>query len=171
MSPRSYARPLGPLALAAALAASGCDPPAVAQPLPFNHRIHVANAIECVQCHPGVRTAAHAGLPRVEVCMECHETDITENPAAKPHVERLRAHASAGTEVPWQRLYALPAHVYYSHRRHVAIAGLACATCHGDIAERTTPPAAPLARTLSMRTCMECHEARGVGNDCAWCHR
>lgn len=160
-----------PLALAAALAAASCADPPVEQPIPFNHRLHVASEIACVQCHEGVRTEAHAGLPRVEVCMQCHEADVTENAAAKPYIETVRRHAAEGTEIPWRRLHVLPAHVYYSHRRHVAIAGLACAGCHGDVADRTTPPPGPVARTLSMSTCMDCHEARGVENDCARCHR
>jgi hypothetical protein len=172
MSPTPIARLLGGLlALVGVFAAGGCAESPVAQPIPFNHRLHVANEIECVHCHEGVLTAARAGLPRVEVCMECHEADITENPAAMAHVELVRRHARAGTEIPWQKLYALPAHVYYSHRRHVAIAGLECAGCHGDIAEAATPPPGPVARTLAMGTCMDCHEARGVENDCAWCHR
>ncbi len=160
-----------PLALAAVLLAGGCVDPTVAQPLPFNHRVHVANGIECVQCHEGVRTQARAGLPKVAVCMECHEADVTDNPAAKPHVELVRRHARAGTELAWRNLYALPAHVYYSHRRHVVLAGLACAGCHGDIANAATPPSRPVADTLAMGTCLDCHEARGVENDCARCHR
>lgn len=161
----------GTLAVLAAIAAVGCADPPIVQPIPFNHRLHVANDIECVHCHEGLLTGPHAGLPRVAICMECHDADITENPAARPHVETVRRHARAGTEVPWRRLHVLPGHVYYSHRRHVAIARLECATCHGDIAERTTPPTAPVARTLAMATCMDCHEARGVENDCARCHR
>jgi len=171
MSPRPTARSVGGLLVLAGALVAGCAEPPVAQPIPFNHRLHVASEIECVQCHQGVLTAARAGLPRVEVCMECHEADITENPAAKPHIELVRRHAGAGTEIPWRKLYALPAHVYYSHRRHVAIAGLECAVCHGDIADSATPPPGPVARTLAMSTCMDCHEARGVENDCAWCHR
>jgi hypothetical protein len=173
MSRRPTGRPSRRLlVLAGALAAAGCADPPAAQPIPFNHRLHATtNQIECVQCHEGVLTAARAGLPRVEICMECHASDITENPAAKPHIELIRRHAAAGTEIPWQKLYLLPAHVYYSHRRHVAIARVECAVCHGDIADAATPPPGPVARTLAMSTCMDCHEARGVPNECVWCHR
>jgi hypothetical protein len=171
MSPRRIGSPLGGVVVLAALAAAGCADPPVVQPIPFNHRVHVANEIECVHCHEGLRTGARAGLPRVEICMECHEADITENPSARPDVEVVRRHAREGTQIAWRRLHVLPAHVYYSHRRHVAIAGLECAACHGDVAKTTAPPPGPVARTLSMGTCMDCHEARGVENDCARCHR
>ncbi len=172
MSPRPTARPVrGLLLLVGAVAAVGCAERPVVQPIPFNHRLHVGLGIECDQCHQGVRTAARARLPRAEVCMECHQADVTDDPAAKPSIELVRRHAREGTEIPWRNLYALPAHVYYSHRRHVAIAGLQCAGCHGDIADRTTPPPHPVALTLAMSTCMSCHEARGVTNECSGCHR
>lgn len=171
MSRRPTASASTLLVLVASLAPAACADPAVSQPLPFNHRIHKDNAITCVDCHQGVLSGAHAGIPEVGVCMQCHEGDITQNPAAVPHVALVRLHAAAGTELPWRRLHELPAHVYYSHRRHVAIAQLECSVCHDDIGERTTPPAGPVAQTLAMSTCMACHEERGVENDCARCHR
>lgn len=171
MSRRPTASPSLLPVLLAALAPAACADPAIAQPIPFNHRIHAANGIGCVDCHQGVLTGPRAGIPRVEVCMQCHEADITENPAAGPHVALVRLHAKARTEIPWRRLHELPAHVYYSHRRHVAIARLDCSVCHDDIGQRTAPPAGPVARTLRMESCMACHEARGVENDCARCHR
>ncbi len=48
---------------------------------------------------------------------------------------------------------------------------LECASCHDDIGRSERPPPGPVARTLNMSTCMECHQKRGVENDCAWCHR
>lgn len=163
---------VGVVCLSVSASAAGCaEGPAVVQPIPFNHRIHKENGLTCDFCHEGVREGAHAGIPRVVACMNCHETDITENPAAKPYIEAVRRHANQATEIPWVQLYSLPAHVYYTHRRHVAIAGFECAQCHGDIGERVTPAERPIAQTLNMDTCMDCHEARGVDNDCAWCHR
>lgn len=165
------ARLLGALSLFAfTLAATPWDP-GVVQPIPFNHRIHVINGLTCDLCHQYVFEKTFAGLPRVELCVGCHAGDITSNPAAQPYVETIRKHAEAGTEIPWVRLYRLPHHVYYSHRRHAGIAALSCATCHGDIGERDTPPLRPIARTLTMENCVGCHRSRGVENDCAWCHR
>jgi len=143
----------------------------VIQPIPFNHRIHVANELTCDTCHESVMEKALAGIPRVAVCMDCHSDDITENPAAKPYIDTIRRYAAAGDEIPWVRLYTLPQHVYYSHRRHTTIAGLGCPTCHGDIGESEKPPEYPVARTLEMDNCMECHQRLGAENQCAWCHR
>lgn len=143
----------------------------VSQPIPFNHRIHKANGLTCDTCHQSVFEKPAAGMPRVTVCMACHSGDITQNPAAQPYIDTIRRHAETGTDMPWVRLYTLPHHVYYSHRRHTAIAGLTCDTCHGDIGERESPPTQPIARTLEMDNCMECHEKLGAENQCAWCHR
>ena len=142
------------------------------QPIPFNHRIHTqTNGLPCETCHQFAFTKPAAGMPRVAICIACHAGDITQNPDAQPYIESVRRHADEGTEMGWVRLYALPHHVYYSHRRHTAIAGLACAECHGDIGESDRPPEYPIARTLDMDNCMECHEQRGAENQCAWCHR
>ncbi len=159
------------LAIAALLLGVCSAPAQVTQPIPFNHRIHKDNGLTCEICHQSVFEKPAAGIPRVALCMGCHSGDITQNPAAQPYIESIRRHAEAGTEMGWVRLYTLPHHVYYSHRRHTAIAGLACDTCHGDIGERDTPPAYPIARTLEMDNCMECHERLGAENQCAWCHR
>jgi Cytochrome c7 and related cytochrome c len=142
------------------------------QPIPFNHRIHtVTNELGCDTCHEGVMKSPRAGLPRVELCMGCHEGDITTNKTAEPYIATLRQHAKAGKELPWVRLYELPKNVYYSHRRHTAIAKLDCAVCHGEIGKSDRPPVEAIDRTLDMRNCIACHEKHAVGNDCAWCHR
>ena len=154
------------------LALGGVAPArAASQPIPFNHRIHTSNGLTCETCHQSVFEKPAAGMPRVALCMGCHVGDITQNPAATPYIEIIRRHADEGTEMGWVRVYRLPHHVYYSHRRHTAIAGLACATCHGDIGERDQPPERPIARTLEMDNCMECHQKLGAENQCAWCHR
>jgi len=144
---------------------------AAVQPIPFNHRIHADNGLTCDVCHQYVFEKSFAGIPRAELCMGCHSGDIAQNPAAKPYIELIRQHAAAGTEIPWVRLYNLPHHVYYSHRRHTTIAGLACPTCHGGIGQSERPPEYPVAQTLTMDNCVNCHRERGVENDCAWCHR
>ncbi|MHB8876845.1 MAG: cytochrome c3 family protein [Myxococcaceae bacterium] len=144
----------------------------VEQPIPFNHRLHVEkNELACDFCHETVASKPFAGIPRVEVCIGCHEGDVTTNPAAEPHIALIRHHADAGTEIPWKRIYQLPHHVYYSHQRHVTLGKLECATCHGDIAKSERPPGEPVENTLSMDHCIACHVKRGVESECAWCHR
>lgn len=139
----------------------------VAQPIQFDHRKHVGDlGIECSVCHEYYETGQHAGLPALETCMGCHEDPATESPEEK----KLLVLAGSTPLPVFRKLFRLPDHVYYSHRRHVAIAGLECSTCHGDIAMTTAPPPRPLVR-ITMDTCVRCHDEKGVKTDCTHCHR
>lgn len=159
------------ISILAGLCFAGCEG-ARPQPIPFNHKVHVTKAeLQCESCHENVAEGTVAGFPRVRICMRCHKNEEPANQAAVPFINEIRRHAQQGTEIPWRRLYALPPHVYFSHRRHTEIGGLECKECHGDMAELTAPPTEPVARTLTMTNCLDCHEARKVENDCNRCHR
>lgn len=136
------------------------------QPFAFNHAAHVKGA-DCGLCHAGIRTGARAGIPDLNFCTGCHAVA-----PGKPSVaaEAAWKKAAAGETVPWNRVYRLPSHVYFSHRRHVVLAELTCVTCHGDIAQRAEPLSEPLER-LKMRDCIACHEKNKVTADCTGCHR
>ena len=134
----------------------------VVQGLAFNHAKHAA--LTCVGCHAGIETAQRAGFPAPAVCAKCHATAPATVPPAD--WERFK---TTGVRF-WKPVTSVPEHVMFSHRRHVALAGLACASCHGDIGTRTTPPArAPM--RLVMSTCLACHRAEGAAEDCTGCHR
>ena len=138
----------------------------VDQPYPFNHAVHV-RAAGCPLCHQGVRTGPQAGIPDLNFCTGCHAVPPGKpSPAAEAQWQR----AAGGESVPWNRLYQLPPHLYFSHRRHVVLANRECAECHGDLAQRTTPPSAPV-RITKMRDCIACHELEKVTVDCTGCHR
>ena len=136
------------------------------QPIRYNHAIHIANGLVCEDCHVGVREQAQATLPTIATCLTCHEVPLTED----PEEEKIRALAAAGQEIPWVQLTRVPAHVYFSHRRHVAQGSMECADCHGPMETLTEPPERPF-RLMTMDTCLECHEQRKVRNDCNDCHR
>ncbi len=76
----------------------------------------------------------------------------------------------AGDPLRFNKLFQLPDHVFYTHRRHVGIAELECANCHGAIAETERPPERALVR-VSMDSCMDCHREQGQTLDCNACHR
>lgn len=135
---------------------------AVTQPLAFNHAAHAA--VTCVVCHDGVETAARARFPSGAVCAKCHAT--APGPVAPEDWERLRTLSVRF----WKPVTKMPNDVMFSHRRHVVLAKLACASCHADIGERTTPPARMPVR-LVMNTCIGCHRVEGVSEDCNGCHR
>ncbi|MDH3216828.1 MAG: cytochrome C, partial [Candidatus Krumholzibacteria bacterium] len=73
-------------------------------------------------------------------------------------------------KIPWAKVYRVPSHVYFSHRRHATLGQIECATCHGNVEEMTEPFARPHA-PISMNKCMECHDRNGVDNECTRCHR
>lgn len=138
----------------------------VVQPIAFNHRLHAGEQkIECSTCHPFYETEAFAGLPDADVCAMCHSEPQGVSDEEKKLVQLLKD----GRPLVWSSLFRQPAHVYYSHRRHVMAARLKCEQCHGDFA-RTTAPPVRVAR-LTMTECVGCHEARRVAADCTTCHR
>ncbi|KAB2968983.1 MAG: cytochrome c3 family protein [Thermoanaerobaculia bacterium] len=137
------------------------------QPLAFNHRLHIQNVgLSCADCHRHASSGARATIPNVAVCGDCHSEAIGES----PEEAKLVTHVQEGRPIPWRQVYWLPEHVFFSHRRHTAVAGLACETCHGAVAERELPLTGPLV-PLSMNACMACHATAGVSNDCIRCHR
>lgn len=139
----------------------------IEQPIRFNHKLHVTeNGLECGDCHQYFETHSFSGLPGKEVCLECHEEPQTDS----KEEEKIREYAARDEEIPWKRLHLMPDHVNYSHRRHVKVAGLACETCHGAIAEATSPPTRPLVEQ-DMDWCLDCHEDKGATQDCIHCHK
>ena len=136
------------------------------QPIQFSHKLHTEKGLPCTMCHQSVETATFASLPRIDDCMTCHQGAITES----PEEEKIRQYAAKGMEIPWQRVYQVPGHVYFSHRRHVTLGGLDCAACHGDVKGSSVPVTRP-AVVLDMKACMDCHQKRQASNDCDDCHR
>lgn len=159
--------PLAILAAALTLLLVVNRSPAVPQPIAFNHRLHIEDeGLECGFCHEYVQVSAHAGLPGEEICAECHDTAQGDSEEAA----RVTAMIEQGDPLRFNKLFSLPDHVFYTHRRHVAIGKLECLECHGRIAEMERPPERPLV-SMSMDYCMDCHREQGETLDCNACHR
>lgn len=139
---------------------------AVKQPIEYSHQKHIKQGLECSFCHQTVDSGAVAGRPSEEVCAGCHQAALTKS----PEEQKLLGYLSKGQKIPWQRLYEVPDHVYFSHARHVKAGQEKCQTCHGPMAEAAKPPSKPLVN-LTMDFCIKCHEAKKVTNDCNACHR
>ena len=135
---------------------------AVTQPLAFNHAKH--DKVACATCHAGVETTARATFPSGATCAKCHATPPKSVSQANWDVVLRPGPA------PWLPVTHLPDYVTFSHRRHVTLGGLACQSCHADIAQRTAPPSRTPIR-LRMDTCLGCHQREGASADCAACHR
>lgn len=141
--------------------------PAVPQPVAFNHRKHTQDLqLNCEFCHQYVTSGAHAGLPGNDICSTCHLAPMGESKEAARLTELL----SRGDSLQFHKLFRLPSHVTYTHRRHVGIAQLECSLCHGGIAATERPPARPLVQ-INMGFCLDCHRDRAQSLDCVACHR
>ncbi len=136
------------------------------QPIEFSHKKHRDLEIPCSVCHQYLEEHASAGMPGVEVCMMCHTAALTQI----PEEEKIREYAKRGEEIKWVRLYKVPDHVYFSHRRHLVLGKLECTTCHGGIGESIKPPLEPEVE-LTMEMCIACHQKMGADTDCYACHR
>jgi hypothetical protein len=135
------------------------------QPISFNHKKHAEQGLACDACHRFFKTQTFSGIPDLATCLECHKEPVTQS----PQEEEIRQFHKKGQEIPWRRIYEQPDHVFFSHRRHVVLGKIPCASCHGSIGQSEQPPAKPWVK-MTMNWCMECHTKRKVTNDCLACH-
>jgi Cytochrome c7 and related cytochrome c len=123
---------------------------APAQPIPFDHRIHVTGLqIDCRYCHSTAERSAPAGVPATTVCVPCHSQVWRDGPVFAP----VRHSLATGRPIPWQRVNSLPDFVFFNHAIHVR-KGVGCETCHGRVDRMArVEQAAP----LTMSWCLDCH--------------
>lgn len=141
--------------------------PAVPQPIAFSHLKHTQELqLGCEFCHKYFLTGAHSGLPGPETCSICHSAPQGDSDEAARLTELLLA----SEPLVFNKLFQLPAHVFYTHRRHVGIGKIECSACHGGIADTEVPPGRPLV-DIQMDFCVDCHREYGVTEDCTACHR
>ncbi len=152
------------------------------QPIHFSHKIHAGdNAIDCKYCHSSARTSKTAGIPSLNVCMNCHKT-VSEFQGDKDsvYVEYTKDYYTAEIQklydavgwdkvnqkytgktkpVKWVRIHNLPDFAYFNHSQHVTVAGIECQKCHGpvetyEIQKQFAP--------LTMGWCIDCHRQTDV---------
>lgn len=138
--------------------------PVPVQPIAYTHKVHLANGMQCTDCHTAVETGPVASIPGVQLCMTCHETMATE----KPEIKKVAAFLARGEDIPWQRVYDYPpsAHVQFNHAPHIR-ASVECKTCHGDMTQQTV---AVRAVNMTMGFCLDCHKQKKASIDCITCH-
>ncbi len=140
------------------------------QPIAFSHKIHAGdNAINCQYCHSGVERSKTAGIPSVNVCMNCHK-GISKGPITGTK-EIAKIYAAAGWDpdkgaytkpqqpIIWTKVHNLPDFVFFSHQQHVKVGKQQCATCHGDL---TTMTIAQQFTPMTMGWCINCHRTTEV---------
>lgn len=136
---------------------------APAQPIPFNHQLHVGTAkLQCNDCHEPNRGGATLAIPQPSKCMLCHAAIATDKPAIKELTEK----AKNNELVSWVRIYRVPSFVTFSHKTHTS-AGATCEGCHGPVAERTVMAEE---KNLHMAGCISCHQQASAPATCDTCH-
>lgn len=136
------------------------------QPINFSHKIHAGdNQIQCQYCHIYAERSRVSGVPNVKRCMGCHQIIKTDS----PEIQKVASYWDKKEPIPWVKVYNLPDHVYFPHKRHVR-AGVDCKNCHGDVA---TMARIEKVSSLQMGWCLSCHTKREVknGRDCWTCHK
>lgn len=156
------------------------------QPIHYSHRIHAgSNGINCNYCHSAARVGKTAGIPSLNVCMNCHKniSEVSDTTATAEYSkafydgEIAKLYKAVGWDkdaqkytgktqpVKWVRIHNLQSFVYFNHSQHVNVAGVECQTCHGpvqtyEIQKQFAP--------LTMKWCVDCHrktEVKTEGND------
>lgn len=144
------------------------------QPILFSHKIHAGdNAIDCQYCHSGVERSKTAGIPSVNVCMNCHK-GISTGPnigSVEGKDEIAKIYAAAGWDpekgeynkpskpIEWVKVHNLQDFVFFSHQQHVKVGKQECATCHGDVKTMNT---VQQMQPLTMGWCIDCHRKTEV---------
>ena len=134
------------------------------QPINFSHKIHAGTLkLQCTVCHTTVEKSISASVPSVSKCMECHIGVATD----KPEIIKLTQYWDNKELIQWEKVYSVPEHVYFSHKRHIK-AGIDCLSCHGEIA---TMSRVRKVNSLTMGFCIDCHTVKGASRDCLTCHK
>jgi cytochrome c2 len=122
------------------------------QPVAYSHKLHAGKmGIECKYCHHSAEKSKHAGIPSVNVCMNCHAI-VHEGPQyGTEEIDKL--HKASGYNknkqaynidefgdrieepIVWNKAHNLPDHVYFSHAQHVHTntGNIDCRQCHGPV--------------------------------------
>lgn len=158
------------------------------QPIDFPHDIHTGvNGIDCKYCHNSVTKSKSAGLPTVNVCMNCHKQINGRTSAQQEKITKIYEAAGWKTEgagsytgktkpIKWNKVHVLPDHVYFNHSQHVVVGGVDCKQCHGDMTkQKQTARVLPVSDlnkiegniqlkhpTLTMGWCIECHQEKEI---------
>ena len=101
--------------------------PAPEQPIPFSHKLHIAQGLRCQTCHTNPDPGSEMTFPATSTCMMCHTSVAKDRPA----IMKLADFEKSNQAIPWVRVYQVTPGVTWTHRAHLQ-AGMRCTMCHGD---------------------------------------
>jgi hypothetical protein len=141
------------------------------QPIKFSHKIHAGdNGVDCVYCHHSSEKSKTAGIPSVNVCMNCHKAISEGKRWGEEEISKIYEAAGYNPEtaeydkpekpVKWIKIHNLPDFVYFNHSQHVVVGKQKCQTCHGEVQEFDYPMHQE--KELTMGWCIDCHRKTGV---------
>ena len=131
-----------------------------AQPVKFSHAVHAGqNRTDCIYCHSFASFSKAAGIPPVNVCMNCHL--MVRNGTRSGLFEISKIISSYDNHIPieWVKVHNLPDHVFFSHAQHVSAGKVDCAECHGNVKEMNV---IKQVSDLSMGWCINCHRTKKI---------
>ncbi len=150
------------------------------QPIHYSHKIHAGdNGIDCKFCHSSSRTSKTAGIPSLNVCMNCHKSiyEVSSQTSTAEYskefydgeIQKLykavgwneddQSYTGETNPVKWVRIHNLPDFAYFNHSQHVTVAGVECQTCHGPVEEMEI---LYQQESLTMGWCVDCHKKTNV---------
>lgn len=145
------------------------------QPINYSHKLHAGDMkIDCKYCHTGADKSRVAGIPSVDMCMNCHAVAKKDS----PEIQKLTKYFEEGTPLPWKRVHKVPDFVYFNHSVHVN-KGIECVSCHGDVSNLDK---IVQVKNLNMGACLDCHrnahdkipyvkDIKNGPDNCTTCHR
>ncbi|MEZ4721978.1 MAG: cytochrome c3 family protein [Flavobacteriales bacterium] len=142
------------------------------QPIWFSHKIHAGqNGINCVYCHNSAEKGKAAGIPSVNICMNCHMGVPEGKQTGTKEIAKIydaigwdpdKLQYIEGYEqkpIEWVRIHNLQDFVYFNHSQHVVVGKQECQTCHGPIEEMDE---VYQYSELTMGWCINCHRETDV---------
>lgn len=154
------------------------------QPIYYSHKVHAGiNQINCLYCHGSAWESKTAGVPAVNICMNCHKgiNEYVKGPKLyndngdeiNGTAEIAKLYKAAGFDpknpskwdpsksksIEWIKIHNLPDHVYFNHSQHIRAGKVQCQTCHGEI---TAMDEVKQVSELSMGWCINCHRQSKV---------
>lgn len=130
------------------------------QPIWFSHHVHAGqNRIDCMYCHFTADKSMYAGIPPVQVCMNCHSQVKKGKRTGEKEIKKVRDAYANGTPIKWIKVHNLPDHVYFNHAQHVTVGKVKCDRCHGPVEKMDE---IIQVKSLGMGWCIDCHRTRKI---------
>jgi hypothetical protein len=128
------------------------------QPVKFSHAVHAGqNGTECIYCHSSAPYSKTAGIPPVNVCMNCHLMVRKGTRSGTFEIAKVISSYENQKPIEWIKVHNLPDHVFFSHAQHVTAGKVDCAECHGDVKRMDV---IKQVSDLSMGWCIDCHRTK-----------